>query len=402
MGEHGEVAGAGGQRERGGELARLVCSGHPNIRAAHDATLELAVDDDITSKATCVVGVSTRVVAGSPMAIAGPVELVLSVGSHRSVVHAVANPWLKSLDGGLVVRRSATRLDDTLAIDATSAAADIDRSMVDELRDPDAVLAVTVRRTPTRADHIPQLVVGRVRAQGTKGGRKATVLAAELAAADVVVADDGGASRWQQPNDSPRAAGDALQTGGRVLVIGTDELIGRCVDDLLAEVEAVRLDAFGMPATIAAAAFVGGEGPVALLPPLASKQDVEAALALSNQGVRVVTQGSAGHARRLLSTAPETVDRGVVVRDPDTPTERFERVRRDAMADAVSSKARGQIIVALAAAGPGDVPPLPPGLLTALVDRGVAPSTLAAALAGQPGWSRNHAYAVMNHPTRID
>jgi len=379
-------------------LVRMRCAGHPHIRATHDATFELVTGADITPRATCVVGVRTEVLEGSPNAVAGPIELILECEGQHQRVGAVANPWIGSDGSGVVVRRSGARLAGTLATDATAGAADLDRSLIDALRMSSAVLEVTVRRAAARPDRQPQLVLGRARAQGAVAGRKAAVLAAELSAADVVLADDAGARRW---GDAASAvARSCLEARGRVLLLGTDELVGRRVPELLGDRESfeggVHLEAFGMPATVAAAGMVGGTDPVALVPELSNSAAVDRALALVGQGLRVVTQGRAARSRRLLSGAPCGVLSAVLVLHPDTPLERYEVFERSSFGDALPEGTKGQVVVALGASGSGVEDQLTVDLVGALVDHGVRRSTIAAALAGQPGWSRNRAYDVVS------
>src|SRR5207302_1566693 len=80
-------------------------------------------------RATCVLGVGARI-EGDPAGLGfGPVELVLEAAGRRAVVRAEANPFFDPT-GGVVVRRSDLRGADTLAIDADTTAADLDRSLV--------------------------------------------------------------------------------------------------------------------------------------------------------------------------------------------------------------------------------------------------------------------------------
>jgi hypothetical protein len=187
-------------------------------------------------------------------------------------------------------------------------------------------------------------------------------------------------------------ARETLKLGGRVLVIGTDELIGRSTHQLLADIDAPHLEAFGMPASIAAAAFVGGSAPVALVPEVSSRAEADRALALCSSGTRVVTLTSPNRARQLLEQSPSTVSAASIGYDPDTPMERFVRLPRERFGHPLSGKPRDRIVLALGASDGPNEPPLPPGLIQSLIERGVAPSTVATALAEQVGWSRNRAY----------
>jgi hypothetical protein len=94
-----------------------------------------------------------------------------------------------------------------------------------------------------------------------------------------------------------------------------------------------------------------------------------------------------------------------VVLDPGGPAETVLRgdpaaVRR-ALAGAGRRHAEALAVVAAPAEPPAGLPAEVAGLLAALLRQGVPARTLAAALAGQPGWSRREAYAaVLRLPRR--
>jgi hypothetical protein len=121
----------------------ICCRGHERITATHGKTLELSTDADIGPRATCVIGVDARV-AGDLSSLRGPVSISLESGGRALTVSAEANPFAAPTDG-LVVRKSDFRGADTLAVNADAGAADLDRSFVHALADPEAELVVTVR-----------------------------------------------------------------------------------------------------------------------------------------------------------------------------------------------------------------------------------------------------------------
>lgn len=117
---------------------RITAHGHPRITAGHTKTFELTEDEDIGPRATCVIGVGARVEGAWPD---GPVELTITAGEYHQNVLAAAN----SFGRGLVVRKSDFLGDDTLAINADTAASELDRALVRALQDSATTVTVDVR-----------------------------------------------------------------------------------------------------------------------------------------------------------------------------------------------------------------------------------------------------------------
>lgn len=122
---------------------RLTAVGHPDVTARHAKTLELTGEPGITARASCVLGVRAGPLPGELGRLRGRVRLTLAAGEETASVEGEVNPRYASAER-LVVRRS-DRLDpDTLLVNATAGAADLDRALVDRLRDPATRLHVTV------------------------------------------------------------------------------------------------------------------------------------------------------------------------------------------------------------------------------------------------------------------
>ena len=153
--------------------------------------------------------------------------------------------------GPAVIRRGPLRLPGTLAVNATASAADLPRGLVTALRDPSAVVTVTVEPRPAA----PTLVLFAADPAAPDDAR----LAAELAAADAVVAEDAPA------RDLVRRLGGHLVPAphtvtGRLLVVATHGLPGRTVPRA-----GVRIETQGLPAQSAVAAAAPWPVPVAVL-----------------------------------------------------------------------------------------------------------------------------------------
>ncbi|GAA2994410.1 DUF371 domain-containing protein [Actinokineospora diospyrosa] len=348
------------------ELLRLRCRGHGEIRATHGKTLEFTADSAISGRATCVVGVAGEVVGQAPGAVAGPVEITISAGGATTTVRALANSrWRPGASA--VVRRSGQRLPNTLATDADLSSADLPRELVAALADPNTVVDVVVRRAET-----PGTQLVRYRAVGPEDR-----LAAECAAADVIVAEDAGA-RALIAELGFAAARDATNPG-RALAVSTVEGTSAVVRRLLAE--RPRVEVLGLPPELAVAGAAPTPAPVLVATGL-SRKDVTK-LAATSRAARVVFRCPAAEVPRWVAGAEHVSVMALDERPVWAAVDEFAQLSGSAdvwcALDPTASTDLGVDV---------DVAEL----VTALLGYDVAASTVARALAAQPGWSRKQAY----------
>jgi hypothetical protein len=351
----------------------LVGHGHAAIRATHDKTLELSPDPDITARATCIVAVGATADSGGRPA--GPVRLTITAGGESFDFEALANAaWRPG--GPAVVRRSGVRLPGTLATEATAAAADLPRALVSALQDPAAPVEVSIDPVPGR----PAVVLVALDPDAPDDPR----LAAEVEAADVVVAEDDAAA---QLLGRPVTTGP-VEVTGRTLVAAVRDLPGGSVVGALG---AVPVDTLGLPPALAAAAASPSRAPVVLAP----AGDARALLHGTPAVHRLVVRVTADQVGPLLETAVELrgTTGAVVVAD---------RSRPHRIAAGASLPGRGTVHLCFDAAAESDA--LDPAVRVAvdgLVANGVPTRAAAAALATLTGWDRRRAYdAVLNWPRR--
>lgn len=239
-----------------------TAAGHPNIRATHGKTLELAREQQIGPRATCVVAVATRLDDGALVELHGRVELTLAAGAAEERVRGRLNPAFQPGDP-LIVRRADAVTRDALVVGADRSAADLSRSFVAELAQPGARVDV---RVETLA--------------GEPGPGVLVVRSAEPASAPV----------------DPAAVAEALAAGGRV-EIAADEG-GRRAIRAAHDAGHTVIPAPGLPLPVALSA-VGG---------LAA-------------GAELITGVQADQLERRLKATG--AGRGAVVLDPGTPREQY-------------------------------------------------------------------------------
>ncbi len=118
--------------------------GHPMIRATHRTTFEITKDTYLTPKGDCIIGVNAdksaddldpqvKDVIRRDDAI---IIIVLRVGQAQDIVLAQGSAKLRLSDQRRIIVRKGTYVEPaTLAIRANKAARDINRALIDMLRE---------------------------------------------------------------------------------------------------------------------------------------------------------------------------------------------------------------------------------------------------------------------------
>jgi hypothetical protein len=131
----------------------FLARGHRNILALHETTVMTTREAHLSRRGDCVAAVSAekglsdlspeiKEVARRPGAI---IILTLRVGGEVFEVKGMGHPSLTYADpNDMVARKSGYVCDRTLMVHSDRAACDMPRRIVDKLRDPNAILHVTV------------------------------------------------------------------------------------------------------------------------------------------------------------------------------------------------------------------------------------------------------------------
>jgi hypothetical protein len=131
----------------------ILAKGHRNILAIHPTTLEFTKEDDMSTKGDCIVAVSADKTMPHLSAefkeklrrenarltilieVGGIAETVSAHGSsHLTLVHPTE----------MVVRKSNYICSRTLAVKADKASADLSRSLVQKLKNPEQKMKITL------------------------------------------------------------------------------------------------------------------------------------------------------------------------------------------------------------------------------------------------------------------
>ncbi len=125
--------------------------GHPSIRATHASTIEVTREEHLTERGDCIIGVAAD---KSPRDFSGSFKealrrddsiliVVFKVGDFSDFILAQGSSRLVVDDPvKLIIRRSLFVEPATVGIRANKAARDIDRGLVNALRNPGSLLEV--------------------------------------------------------------------------------------------------------------------------------------------------------------------------------------------------------------------------------------------------------------------
>jgi len=128
--------------------------GHKNVRATHRTTIEITREPELTPRGDCIIGVSAdkglkhfspRFKEMVKMPGASVTALILAENGDADIIKGLGDPGL-SLDDPdrIIIRRSGYVAPNTVMVRANKAARDLDRSLVDALRDGCRGLAVFI------------------------------------------------------------------------------------------------------------------------------------------------------------------------------------------------------------------------------------------------------------------
>ncbi len=131
----------------------LTAHGHVNLRGTHKTTLEITKSPNVTPRGDCIVAVradkslcdlnkSLKTIIAQP---SSNVTMTLEVNGVRDEVRGYGDPRLTlSSVEDMVCRKSSFVSERTLMVKADKAAVDLDRRIIQALKDPKETVRVTI------------------------------------------------------------------------------------------------------------------------------------------------------------------------------------------------------------------------------------------------------------------
>jgi hypothetical protein len=134
-------------------IESLIAYGHRNLKGTHKTTLEITKAANVTPEGDCIVAVnadkslcdldnSLKVIITQPLS---NVTMTLEVDGIIDEIKGFGDPRLPLSSGeDIVCRKSNFVSERTLMVKADKAAADLDRRIIQALKDPEREVYVTV------------------------------------------------------------------------------------------------------------------------------------------------------------------------------------------------------------------------------------------------------------------
>lgn len=133
----------------------IIAYGHPKIKATHETTIEITKEKKLTDKGDCIIAVKANKACKDLnellknfLKLAQAVKITISANGIEDEILAFGSPILKlTSDKSIVIRKSDFIDDRTLAIMSNKAACDLDRRLVEELKNPKTEVVIRIEST---------------------------------------------------------------------------------------------------------------------------------------------------------------------------------------------------------------------------------------------------------------
>jgi hypothetical protein len=127
-------------------MIRFTASGHRNIRATHQTTIEFTKDKTLSLRGNCVVGVNADFDAEELKRFVKKhkkIRVLLKVNNLEDEIIAEGNDCFDD-EKEVVIRKSDFSSERTLAIKANKAAFELRRDIVEKLKEPEQIIKVII------------------------------------------------------------------------------------------------------------------------------------------------------------------------------------------------------------------------------------------------------------------
>ena len=124
---------------------KFTCKGHINILGTHRNTLEFTKDKDLSKNGDCIIGVEADfdITKLKTILKKDKVKIIIKTENHIDELECEINKEFSD-EHEIVIRTTDFLSERTLGINATKAAKDIDRNLIEELKDDSKTLEVEI------------------------------------------------------------------------------------------------------------------------------------------------------------------------------------------------------------------------------------------------------------------
>ena len=110
--------------------------GHKNVLSTHTKSFEFTKDKELTLTGDCIVGVDANFSFDKKIVNFQNIKIEISCGDLKDVINAKVNPNFNH-ESEIVIRKSNFISERTLGINADKSANDLNRELINKLKDPD-------------------------------------------------------------------------------------------------------------------------------------------------------------------------------------------------------------------------------------------------------------------------
>ncbi len=128
-------------------MISFFCKGHKNVLSMHRTTLEFTKDKDLTLKGDCIIGVEANFKPEELKKILkyNKIKIILETEDYSDEFECTVNKDFSD-DEEIVIRTTAFISERTLGIHSDKAAKDIDRKIIEQMKNPSTKLKVTIKK----------------------------------------------------------------------------------------------------------------------------------------------------------------------------------------------------------------------------------------------------------------
>lgn len=127
-------------------MITFSCTGHENVLATHKTTFEFTNDSFLTKQGDCIVGINANFTEGDIKKILNfdKIEINLKSNTYTDSIKCTVNKDFNDKHE-IVIRTTDFLSKRTLGIHANKSSKDLNRDLIENLKNPDSILTITIK-----------------------------------------------------------------------------------------------------------------------------------------------------------------------------------------------------------------------------------------------------------------
>ncbi len=131
----------------------MTAYGHENVMGTHPTTIEVTKDRELTKRGDCIIGVrASHALSDLREELlnwrGSQVKVTITVDGFKEIVSGFVHPSLEFTDTrAIILRKSSFLCPRTLLVQADKAAKDLNREMMEKMRNPEQEIIIEIERS---------------------------------------------------------------------------------------------------------------------------------------------------------------------------------------------------------------------------------------------------------------